>query len=173
MSMTRAAPTTATEVDLWRHQTRMTGHVVAANLDGLTHQDSLVQPHPGGNRLNWILGHLLSVYNSLLPLLGQESVMEEAMLKRYARGAPPLRDPKQALDFQELRAAWNQALERVDAGLASLSPEVLDRPMPDSPSGDPNETVRSLLTTVMFHQAYHAGQTGVLRRIAGKEGAIR
>jgi uncharacterized damage-inducible protein DinB len=26
---------------------------------------------------------------------------------------------------------------------------------------------------LMFHQAYHAGQTAVLRRIAGKEGAIR
>ena len=34
-------------------------------------------------------------------------------------------------------------------------------------------TVRSIINTVMFHQAYHAGQTAVLRRIAGKEGAIR
>jgi uncharacterized damage-inducible protein DinB len=25
----------------------------------------------------------------------------------------------------------------------------------------------------MWHQAYHTGQTAVLRRIAGKEGAIR
>jgi uncharacterized damage-inducible protein DinB len=43
----------------------------------------------------------------------------------------------------------------------------------NSPSGNPDETVRSLITTVMFHQAYHAGQTAVLRRIAGREGAIR
>jgi len=48
----------------------------------------------------------------------------------------------------------------------------LDRPV-KSPTGNPNETVRTLLTTIMFHQAYHAGQTAVLRRIAGKEGAIR
>jgi hypothetical protein len=26
---------------------------------------------------------------------------------------------------------------------------------------------------VMFHQAYHVGQTALLRRIAGKQGAIR
>jgi hypothetical protein len=26
---------------------------------------------------------------------------------------------------------------------------------------------------VFFHQAYHSGQTGLLRRMAGKEGAIK
>ena len=51
--------------------------------------------------------------------------------------------------------------------------KLLDRPAPHSPSGNPDETVRSLLTTVFFHQAYHAGQTALLRRIAGREGAIR
>jgi uncharacterized damage-inducible protein DinB len=33
--------------------------------------------------------------------------------------------------------------------------------------------VRSLLSLVMFHQAYHVGQSGLLRRIAGKEGKIK
>ena len=70
-------------------------------------------------------------------------------------------------------SALNEAAERVDAGLAALGPDLLDQPAPTSPSGDPDETVRTLLTTVMWHQAYHTGQTGVLRRIAGKEGAIR
>lgn len=64
-------------------------------------------------------------------------------------------------------------VERVDAGLAGLTPDVVDSPAAGSPTGNPDETVRSLLTTVMFHQAYHAGQTAVLRRVAGKEGAIR
>ena len=99
--------------------------------------------------------------------------MEAAALKHYARGAPPIRDRAEALTFGEILSAWNQAVERVDAGLAGLTPEVLDRPAPASPTDNPHETVRSLLTTVMFHQAYHAGQTAVLRRIAGKEGAIR
>jgi hypothetical protein len=173
MTMTRAAPTTAPEIDLWRLQTHMTASVVAANLNGLTHQESLAQPQPGGNRLNWVLGHLLWTYNGLLPLLNQKPVLEDAVLKRYARGGAPLLDPAEAVDFQQLLSAWGQAIERVDAGLASLDPDSFDRPVPDSPSGNPDETVRTLVTTVMFHQAYHAGQTGVLRRVAGREGAIR
>lgn len=170
--MTRTAPTTTSEIDLWRQQTRITRDVVGINIAGLTHEDSLVQPSPGGNRLNWVVGHLLWACNGVLPLLSQEQVMDEGSLKRYARGAPPIRDDSEALDFQQLLTAWTEAVERFDAGLAGVTPDVLDRPA-DSPTGDPDETVRTLLTTVMFHQAYHAGQTAVLRRIAGKEGAIR
>jgi uncharacterized damage-inducible protein DinB len=170
--MTRSAPVTMSEIDLWRHQTRMTRDVVGANVAGLTHEDSLVQPRPGGNCLNWVLGHLLSVYDGMLPLMRQEPVMGEEALTRYVRGAPPIRDRAEALNFEQMLSAWNQAVERIDAGLAGLSPDALDRPV-ESPTGNPNETVRSLLTTIVFHQAYHAGQTAVLRRIAGKEGAIR
>ncbi len=171
--MTRTATATTSEIDLWRHQTRMTRDVVGVNVAGLTHEDSVVQPRPGGNCLNWVLGHLLWAYDGTLPLLGQEPVLGERALKHYARRASPIRDGAEALDFQKLLTAWTVAVERVDAGLAGLTPDVLDRPVADSPSGNPDETVRSLLTTVMFHQAYHAGQTAVLRRIAGKEGAIR
>ena len=171
--MSRASAATAPEIDLWRSQTKMTRAVVAANLDGITHQHSLDQPEPGGNRLNWVFGHLLWAYNNVLPMLGQQQVLDPARLERYARGQRPLEDPADAIDFQELLAAWQSAVGRVDEGLSRIDPEILDRPVPGSPSGNPNETVRSLLTTMMFHQAYHAGQTAVLRRIAGKEGAIR
>ena len=173
MSMTRAAPTTAPEIDLWRLQNHMTASVVAANLKGLTHAESLAQPEPGGNRLNWVLGHLLWTYNGLLPLLSQKPVMDDTVLERYARGAPPLLDPAEARDFRQLLDGWGQAVERVDAGLAGLDPDTFDRRVPNSPGGNPDETVRTLVTTVLFHQAYHAGQTGVLRRVAGREGAIR
>ena len=171
--MSRTETTTAAEIELWRLQAGMVRAVVNINTQGLTHEDSLVKPQPAGNRLNWVLGHLLSVYDTLLPMLSQEPVLDDATSRRFARGTPPLEDPAEAVEFGRLLEAWNQACDRVDAGLAALDPETLDRPVPGSPSGNPDETVRSLLTTVMFHQAYHAGQTAVLRRIAGREGAIR
>jgi uncharacterized damage-inducible protein DinB len=161
------------EVELWRQVTRMTQSVVGMNLKGLTHEDSLAQPQPGGNCLNWVLGHLLTVYDGSLPLLGQEPTLGKEALAHYVRGAPPIRAREEALDFQKLLDAWNQAVERFDSGLAGLDSEALDQPVPQSPTNNPDETLRSLLTTVMFHQAYHAGQTAVLRRVAGKEGAIR
>jgi uncharacterized damage-inducible protein DinB len=170
--MSTAVSETVSEVEVFRHQARATRHVVRVNVDGVTHEESLIQPAPGGSCLNWVVGHLLTTYNQSLPMLGQEPVMEKGALKRYARGSAPLQDPAEARDFQELLTAWEEANERFDAGLARLTAEVLDRPAPRSPSNDPKETVRSLLAVILFHQAYHAGQTGLLRRIAGKDGAI-
>jgi uncharacterized damage-inducible protein DinB len=72
-----------------------------------------------------------------------------------------------------LLGAWDRANDRIDQGLATLPDDALDRPAPFSPGNDPNETVGSLISTVLFHQTYHGGQLGVLRRVAGKVGAIR
>ncbi|HEX5715990.1 MAG TPA: DinB family protein [Thermoanaerobaculia bacterium] len=171
--MTTAAASTVSEIEVFRHQAGMVQTVVRVNVDGLSQEESLIQPSPGGNCLNWVVGHLACIYNKVLPMVGQEPVMDAGALKRYDRGAPPIRDAAEALELRDLLAAFDKATERVVAGLASLSPEALDQKVPESPSGNPNETVRSLLSTIFFHQAYHAGQTGILRRIAGKEGAIR
>ncbi len=171
--MTTAVVETVKEVEVFRHQAQMIREVVRRNVDGFTQEESLLQPAPAGNCQNWVVGHLLCIYNQVLPLLGQQPVLEKDALEQYARGSSPLADPAAALDFQQLLTSWAEANERIDAGLASLTAEALDRPAPVSPSNNPNETVRSLVSTVLFHQAYHSGQTGLLRRMAGKEGAIR
>lgn len=169
--MTAAA--TVSEVEVFRHQANVTRKVVQLNVDGVSQEESLIQPSPGGNCLNWVVGHLACIYNQVLPLLGQEPLEDAAALKRYDRGAPPIRDAAEALELRDLMAAFEKATDRVDAGLAGLSAEALDRKAPFSPGNNPDETIRTLLSTFFFHQAYHAGQTGILRRIAGKEGAIR
>ncbi len=169
MSTTAA---TVGEIAVLRHSIRTTEQVLRMNLEGITQEQSLINPEPSGNCLNWIVGHMLCVYNDVLPLVGQQPVMSKESLQRYGRGTPPLRDAKEALPLAEMVSACDEAVKRFETGLGSLTPEQLDRPAPFSPTRNPNETVRSLLTIVAFHQAYHVGQTGVLRRIVGKPGAI-
>jgi len=161
------------EITMLRHQARLTHSAVLVNVDGLTHEDSLLHPDPGGNCLNWVLGHLLWVDQRMLRRLGQPQVMPETALARYARGSAPIEDPAEAIEMTKLAAAWSNSLPRIEAGLAALTPEALNTLAGDGPTNNPSETVRSLLHTLIFHQAYHAGQTGVLRRMAGKAGAIR
>jgi uncharacterized damage-inducible protein DinB len=158
-------------LDILRHQAGVTRAVVAMNLDGVSEEQALVCPRPAGNSLNWVLGHLLSVYNDVLPLLGREPVWPRERLTPYLRGSAPLATGD-ALPLAELRSGWDEATTAVEAGLAELDPARLPQPAPFSPSNDPNETVGTLLSTVLFHPSYHAGQLGVLRRVAGLAGAV-
>lgn len=166
------ATTMIGEVELLRHSFRTTQQVLRMNVDGVSQAESLVEPQPAGNCLNWIVGHVLCVYNDVLPLVGQQPVMDKEALRRYGRGTPPLRNANEALPLHEMLTKCDEAVNRFEAGLGSLTHERLDLPAPFSPTQNPNETVRSLLATVAFHQAYHVGQMGVLRRIIGKAGAI-
>ena len=132
--MTTAVVETVKEVEVFRHQAQMIREVVRRNVDSFTQEESLLQPAPAGNCQNWVVGHLLCIYNQVLPLLGQEPVLEKDALAQYARGSSPLADPAAALDFQQLLTSWAEANERIHAGLASLTAEALDRPAPHSPS---------------------------------------
>jgi len=170
--MSSTAVSTLNDVEVFRTTARVTGQVLKMNAAEMSQADSLVQPDPGGNCFNWVIGHLACVYNNVLLMLGQEQVVPAERLKRYDRGSKPITNASEALELSELLNICEKALERIDVGLATLTPERLDEKAPVSPTNNPNETVRSLLAIVGFHQAYHAGQLGVLRRIAGKPGAI-
>ena len=57
--------------------------------------------------------------------------------------------------------------------IEAMSPEVLASHPPRKFTNDLNETVGSNLATFVFHECYHVGQTGVLRRVAGKPGVVK
>ena len=46
------------------------------------------------------------------------------------------------------------------------------RPAPFHPLGTPEASLSILLQKAVCHEAYHAGQLGVGRRLVGKSGAI-
>ncbi|MEO7102258.1 MAG: DinB family protein [Gemmatimonadaceae bacterium] len=161
------------EIELLRLQADASRRILRMNTEGITQAESLIQPQAAGNCMNWVVGHLLAVYHHVLPLVGQKPVLPESQLSRYDRGSAPIKDMSGALDINEMLSVWDETCKRIDTGLASLTTAQLDAPAPVSPMNNPNETIGSLLAFFCWHQAYHVGQTGVLRRVAGKEGAIK
>ncbi len=147
--------------------------ILGVNLDGIDHEMSLRQPKPAGNCLNWIVGHLITAYDNILPALGDEPVLSPEQKAIYGRGSAPLNEAGGAVHFEELRLALTTAHERVVEALGSLPEGRLAEPAPFSPGNNPNETLGSLLSLIAFHQAYHVGQTGLGRRLAGLGNAIR
>ncbi len=173
MATATAVHPIAGEIEILTRQAKAVHGVLRRNVDGLTQEDSLIQPQRGGNCLNWVVGHLICIYDMVLPGLGQQPVLGAAALKRYERGSAELHEAGEALSLADLMAAWDEATKRIEAGLATLTAEKMDALAHFSPSNNPKETFRSLLSAVFFHQAYHTGQAGLLRRMAGKEGALK
>lgn len=144
--------------------------VLKRNLDGVTHEESLIQPEGGGNCLNWVLGHIVVTRDNALRLLSQEPVWSKEIAGVYQRGSNPLRDGSTAQPLEKLVADLERSQDRLVAGLAAVSEPELGAPAPDKSIA---ETVGETLFVLQFHEAYHAGQTGLLRRMAGHEGAIK
>lgn len=141
----------------------------ALNLDGLTHEQSLMQPSPGGNCANWILGHLMNVQNGVMNVLGEKPVWESSQLA--LAGNDPITGPANAIDWNTLRDKFLGSRERCLAAISALSEGALAESVPHPFGGTTSRA--ELLNLLAFHQTYHTGQLALCRRIAGLEGAVK
>jgi len=148
---------------------RLMYQTAAANLDGLTQEQSLIQPSPGGNCANWILGHLMNVHNGVMNLVDEKPVWESGQLARA--GEDPITGPTNAIDWNTMRERFLGSKERCLAAISALSDKALAEPVPHPFGGTTSRA--ELLNLLAFHQTYHVGQLAVSRRIAGLAGAVK
>src|SRR5215510_5937562 len=144
-------------------------YVLARNLAGVGHEESLFAPQPGGNTMNWIVGHIVRTRNQAIGLLGGTPLFDDAEFDQYGAGGF---DPGRAMRLEELRRRFDALSPAIASALAHATPEQLSAKAPFSPTANPNETVGTLLAGIAFHEAYHLGQTGLSRRLLGKPGAL-
>jgi hypothetical protein len=142
--------------------------VLERNLAGVTNEDSLRPPRPGGNTVNWIVGHVVRTRNQALAILGETPLFDDAEFEAYGAGPAAAR----TFPLDELKQRFDALGPRLDAALRGTSSERLSEAAPFSPTGNPDETIWTLLASIAFHEAYHLGQTGLSRRLLGKAGAL-
>lgn len=132
--------------------------VLNRNLNDITHEESMITPTGGGNSINWILGHILVSRDDIREMLGLDKLYGDEM-KMYHRGAEAV-DPKELLQLSSLMEMYNSGQK------------ILEEKLKEVDLRDNDEKYR-MVTFLVFHESYHTGQTGILRRIVGKEGAIK
>ena len=155
--------------DVLTTQFRMTDFIAQKNLEGITHEESLVRAADTGTHINWIVGHIVGIRNRVLPSLNQQPVWDADTTTGYCTGLAG----QQLLPFDEIVRAFHESTERLIAGVAQATDADYASKAPFSPGNNPDETLGTLLMKCTVHEGYHLGQTGILRRVAGKEGAIR
>ena len=151
------------------HQFGLVYRMIEVNVAGMTAEQSLAQPSPGGNCANWIVGHLTNVQNNLMKAIGQPPVWESDQLAHA--GWEPITGKGQAIAWDTLRDRILGSRDRCVAAIASLSEAQMVEQVPHPFGGTTSRA--ELLSLVAFHQAYHAGQLGIARRVAGLEGAVK
>jgi hypothetical protein len=146
---------------------RFTHLTLERNLEGLTDPEALVAPAPGGNCVNWLVGHILLTRDRVHALLDLLPAWEASLpsSEPYRRGSHgPLPDGVSTLAV--LRAARERSQAQVLERLGRVTPQRL------AERASETMTVAEQLSFLGFHEAYHVGQVGLSRRLLGKAGAI-
>jgi len=133
---------------------------------GLSQEDSLIQPQPGGNCMNWVMGHLALNLTIILEILGAQIPEDLPNLDRYKMDTDPiLAESEGVLDLQELVEAYS-----------FLNKKVIDR-LDQMTEDDFEEVIRFwegkhrrgfMAFFYFFHNTYHLGQLEFLRNLAGR-----
>ena len=141
-------------------------HVLRYSFKDITDELALIQPKPAGNSINWVLGHILYERDVISTLIGQEGLLSSDQSTPYQRGSTSYEIDK-LMSFSNMQSILNRTPARFKAGFESLTVEKLA-------VVDENEkTLSYQLTFLQFHEAYHIGQIGLLRRLVGLEGVIK
>ncbi|MCC7141044.1 MAG: DinB family protein [Candidatus Eisenbacteria bacterium] len=136
------------------------------NLEGLNHADSLVSPQPGGNCANWLLGHMIASREQIYLAVGAPRMWSEAETAVYDRGTVGHSSRPEFLPWDELLRELDRSQSTLLSVLGAVDQTTLDR-------ATERGTIGSRVVFLNFHEAYHIGQVGLVRRLIGKEGAIQ
>ncbi len=136
------------------------------NLTDVSEHEALVRPAAGGNSINWLVGHILVYRDRLHELLGlppawPASLGDPAPYRRGEDGT--LAEPA---PLAALHTALDASQQALVSRIARLTPQRLAERASDT------MTVAEQVGFLGFHEGYHAGQVGVLRRLLGKKGMI-
>lgn len=148
------------------YQFTMTGRALGLNLEGVTHEESLVRPTAGGNSINWVVGHIVASRPPILDLISATPVRLDEAYRNYARGSTGNVPPANVLPLPRM-------LDDLAATTEALRARLLAMPEGDFRAPSRNATLGERLAFLAFHENYHVGQVGLLRRLTGKPGAIR
>jgi uncharacterized damage-inducible protein DinB len=136
-------------------------------LDGISDNEANSRNNEHVNHIKWVAGHLLNTrLEGMNRLTGGEA--DTTYAEKFARNS--VLDPTGASypPLSEIVSKWNEVSPDISGRINKLPEELLDSPAPaQSPIHD--ETFRGLMAFLVSHEAYHVGQLGILRKLAGKD----
>ncbi len=141
---------------------KINNSLVTKGLEGLSDDEAWHQMEGKANPIAWVVGHVTETRGQLLGLLG--APWDPGWGNRFKRGSERV-DRAAYPSVSAIGAKFAETHEAMRAAFGSLTPERLASPTPVSFAGA--QTVADLLAFFAFHEAYHIGQVGFIRKNLG------
>ncbi len=103
------------------------------------------------------MGHIVVYRNVVLNLMGMQPVTPERIKTLYERGSKMMTDAEGAEDLTTLLKFFDESQLKIMEGAAKTYPT----------------DITEKLIQYGFHEGYHVGQVAIMRKLIGKEGAIK
>jgi uncharacterized damage-inducible protein DinB len=142
-----------------------TGLVTKAIAD-IPHEKWVATPGDGSNPLLWIVGHTIWARGNVVRTLGSSWSLDWA--KQFARGTAR-EDASKYPSPAEVSQAWGDVSTELTALLPKATPELWEQPH-NPPTFDGK--VGGFIAFLAFHETYHVGQIGYLRKWLGYSGLV-
>ncbi|MGB7337317.1 MAG: DinB family protein [Phototrophicaceae bacterium] len=165
---------TSLNTQQWIETFALNHWVIEKQLDGISHDDSMIMPPFRANCLNWVTGHIVEHRDWMLRALDQTTLMPAREVDLYRRGSDTMQAEDEVVLFQQLCHYLQQSKSAVISGLQAVSTDFLQE-IPTTGilmASHKDKTRFDRLQGLLWHETYHVGQLELLRQLTGKNDAI-
>ena len=137
-------------------------------LEGVKDNQQFTSPMEVANSVNWVAGHLVSSRYGVANMLGIEDKCPWGDM--YDMGVD-LKDSSEYPSLAEIKSAFKEISAKLESGLESAPESALTKEPPWQGPGMEN-SIRGTVAFMSFHESYHLGQLGYLRKLLGLDRAF-
>lgn len=148
--------------------------VIDKQTEGLSHEQSMIQPPFRANCMNWVIGHIAEHRDWMLRAIDETTLMPAKQVELYRRGSEELQAEDEVVRLETLLDYLHRSKDCLVAKIESATVEFLsEKPQHGVLFESLKEKTRiERLQGLIWHETYHVGQLELLRQLAGTDDAI-
>jgi len=135
-------------------------------VDGITHEESLLQLPFRHNCMNWIFGHIVTNRSHVLETVAAKHSWRDEVRALYQTDTPPIKPDGASVRVEKLVAYLDESVILLKSALEDMSDEQLE----ETHTNYRGEKTRyAHLTGFHWHESFHLGQLEVLKAFIESE----
>jgi hypothetical protein len=138
--------------------------------EGISHEESVLQPPFEHNCMNWILGHIVTNRSHVLESVGAAHVWQKEIRALYHQDTPPVTLESPSVDFEDLITYLDESIQLLKGALENVGEDFFD----ETHSNYRGEKTRyAHVSGFHWHEAFHLGQLEILRAFVMSRRAVQ